>query len=109
MSQFVHRPARSSTPDALPVALPPVDPTAPVAPGALPPDLLASLLADGDDELVAWTLRNAIDARGRAHAYDELLSGAMRLIGERWVAGEWGIAEEHLASQTAVQIGRAHV
>lgn len=82
--------------------LPSVDPSAASAGFSLPPDLLASLLADGDEQLVAWTLRNAIAERGRAVAYDELLTSAMRLIGERWVAGQWGIAEEHLASQTII-------
>jgi methanogenic corrinoid protein MtbC1 len=64
------------------------------------PELLAGLLADGDDELAAWALTNALAERRRADVFDGLLHDAMALIGQRWQDGRWTIAEEHLASQT---------
>jgi methanogenic corrinoid protein MtbC1 len=89
-----------------PPFLPPVDPAAagdPVPPTTLTPEMLASLLADGDDELAAWTLRGALAERRRAEVFDGLLREAMKLIGDRWADGRWTIAEEHLASQTVVR------
>src|SRR5664280_1971263 len=86
--------------------LPPVDPARadePFAAATFTPDLLASLLADGDDELAAWTLRSALAEQGRAVAFDGLLRDAMRLVGERWSTGRWTVAEEHLASQTLLR------
>jgi methanogenic corrinoid protein MtbC1 len=93
-----------SADDALP-PLPPVDPTAAGAAmaDALSPELLASLLADGDDELAAWSLRHALARTSRAEVYDGLLTDAMRLVGERWRSGQWSVAEEHLASQTLLR------
>jgi methanogenic corrinoid protein MtbC1 len=89
-----------STPD-----LPPVPPEAAGRPlgEALSPELLASLLADGDDELAAWALREAIREGSRIEAYEGILADAMRLVGERWATGQWSVAEEHLASQTLLR------
>lgn len=86
-------------------ALPPVDPAADdegVA-RAYSPELLASLLADGDDDLAAWTIEHALADATRAEVYDGLVTDAMRIVGQRWKDGEWGIAEEHLASQTLLR------
>jgi methanogenic corrinoid protein MtbC1 len=84
--------------------LPPVDPHAARVPAAsLTPELLASLLADGDDELAGWTLRHAMDELPRAEVFDGLVTEAMRLVGQRWLSGEWSIADEHWASQTLVR------
>ena len=88
--------------ERLPV-LPPVDPSR-AAEGApattVTPELLAGLLADGDDELAAWALQSALGERPRAEGFDGLLRDAMALVGQRWRDGRWTIAEEHLASQT---------
>lgn len=93
------------SPDDLPPTLPPVDPSASgsVSSSSLSPELLAGLLADGDDELAAWTLEHALEEAPRAEVYDGLLADAMQLVGERWANGQWGIAEEHLASQTLIR------
>lgn len=72
-------------------------------PTTLSPELLAGLLADGDDELAAWVLRDALSDRPRAEVYDGLLREAMILVGERWANGQWSVAEEHLASQTLLR------
>ena len=75
--------------------LPPVEPDdGPELGETLSPELLAGLLADGDDELAAWTLRQALTDASRVDVYGGLLVDAMRLIGERWVAGQWSVAEE---------------
>lgn len=85
--------------------LPPVDAsTAHGLPAeAISPELLAGLLADGDDELAAWALSQALLSAPRASVYDGLLADAMHLVGERWASGRWSVAEEHLASQTLLR------
>jgi methanogenic corrinoid protein MtbC1 len=83
--------------------LPPVDPALAgeaAPPTTVTPELLAGLLADGDDELAAWALRSALVERRRAEVFDGLLRAAMALVGQRWREGRWTVAEEHLASQT---------
>jgi methanogenic corrinoid protein MtbC1 len=83
--------------------LPPVDPARAnegVPATTVTPELLAGLLADGDDELAAWALQSALVERSRAEVFDGLLRDAMALVGQRWREGRWTIAEEHLASQT---------
>lgn len=67
---------------------------------AFSPELLASLLVDGDDELAAWTLDQAMLVASRVEVYDGLLADAMRLIGDRWEQGQWSVADEHHASET---------
>ena len=91
--------------DDLPFTLPPVDPAAAsdVPSTSLTPELLAGLLADGDDELAAWTLQHALAEESRAAVFDGLLRDAMALVGERWRTGTWSIAEEHLASRTLLR------
>ena len=91
--------------DDVPFRLPPVDPAAAadVPSASLSPELLAGLLADGDDELAAWTLRHAMDESSRTDVYDGLLREAMHLVGERWSTGRWTVAEEHLASRTLLR------
>lgn len=88
-----------------PFRLPPVDPSAvdDVPPASLTPELLAGLLADGDDQLAAWTLQHAMAESTRSAVYDGLLADAMRLVGENWSTGRWSVAEEHLASRTLLR------
>lgn len=91
--------------DHVPFRLPPVDPSAarevPVT--SLTPELVAGLLADGDDELAAWAFRHALAEASRADVFDGLLRDAMVLVGERWKSGQWSVAEEHLASRTLLR------
>jgi len=91
--------------DNPPFRLPPVDPAAArdVPATVLSAELLAGLLADGDDELAAWALRHALAGASRAAVFDGLLAEAMELVGERWEHGQWSIAEEHLASRTLLR------
>jgi methanogenic corrinoid protein MtbC1 len=89
-------------------ALPPLPPVDPAVAGRLPgeaitPELLAGLLADGDDELASWVLEQALADGDRVAVFDGLLADAMALVGERWETGQWSVAEEHLASQTLLR------
>lgn len=63
------------------------------------PELIASLLADGDDDLAAWALEEALLTRPRAVVFDELVQPALRLVGANWESGRWTVADEHLASR----------
>ena len=62
------------------------------------PEFLASLLADGDDDMAAWVISQALADRSRAEVYDEVIRPAMELVGARWQEGQWSISVEHLAS-----------
>jgi methanogenic corrinoid protein MtbC1 len=76
----------------------------PVASGAVgdemvSPEFLASLLADGDEEMASWVIGRALAAGGtRAEVYDALVQPAMAVVGQRWETGQWPISVEHLAS-----------
>jgi methanogenic corrinoid protein MtbC1 len=80
-------------------------PELPKVPAQIPPDgdiaapeFLASLLADGDDDMAAWVISQALAERSRAEVYDEVVRPAMELVGTRWQEGRWSISVEHLAS-----------
>jgi methanogenic corrinoid protein MtbC1 len=80
-------------------------PELPKVPDQLPPDgdiaapeFLASLLADGDDDMAAWVMSQALADRSRAEVYDKVVRPAMELVGARWQEGQWSISVEHLAS-----------
>jgi methanogenic corrinoid protein MtbC1 len=62
------------------------------------PEFLASLLADGDDDMAAWVMSQALADRSRAEVYDEVVRPAMEFVGVRWQEGQWSISVEHLAS-----------
>jgi methanogenic corrinoid protein MtbC1 len=62
------------------------------------PEFLASLLADGDDDMAAWVMSQALADRSRAEVYDKVVRPAMELVGARWQEGQWSISVEHLAS-----------
>jgi len=86
--------------------LPPVDPAdaAPDIGAAVSPEAFAGFLADGDEEVARWALSRQLATRPRAVVYDTFVREAMRLVGERWVAGRWTISEEHLASRTLARV-----
>ena len=85
-------------------------PELPEVPAGLPqdgdvaaPEFLASLLADGDDDMAAWVIDQALADRSRAEVYDEVVRPAMELVGTRWKEGQWSISVEHLASVALIQ------
>ena len=71
---------------------------APVHDEIATPELVASLLADGDDELAAWAIGQALLERPRSAVFDTVIRRAMELVGTRWESDQWTVAEEHLAS-----------
>ena len=62
------------------------------------PEFVAALLADGDDDMAAWVIGEALEERPRADVFDGLLRPAMEIVGSRWETGAWSISQEHLAS-----------
>ncbi len=62
------------------------------------PEFIAALLVDGDDDFAAWAIGKAIEERARAEVFDNVVQGAMELVGNRWENGRWTVAHEHLAS-----------
>jgi methanogenic corrinoid protein MtbC1 len=80
-------------------------PELPRVPAQIPPDadlaapeFLASLLADGDDDMAAWVIGQALAERSRVEVYDQVVQPAMELVGIRWQEGQWSVSVEHLAS-----------
>ncbi len=66
--------------------------------GIATPEFVAALLVDGDDDLAAWAIGQALDERPRAVVFDDVVRGAMELVGRRWESGQWLISQEHLAT-----------
>ena len=69
------------------------------APGGIAtPELVAALLADGDDDLAAWAIGQALEEQPRTVVFEDVVRPAMELVGSRWSSGQWTISQEHLAS-----------
>jgi methanogenic corrinoid protein MtbC1 len=62
------------------------------------PEFIAALLVDGDDDLAAWAIGQALEERPRAEVYDDVIRNAMELVGDRWESGHWTVSHEHLAT-----------
>ncbi len=76
----------------------------PATPGGIAsPEFIAALLVDGDDDLAAWAIGRALEEQPRAVVFDDVIRGAMELVGSRWASGEWAISQEHLASVALLQ------
>ena len=59
---------------------------------------MAFLLGEGDDDMAAWALAQALQEQPRTAVFDDVVRGAMELVGWRWEHGKWTVAQEHLAS-----------
>src|SRR5690242_18495869 len=66
--------------------------------GLATPEFIAALLVDGDDDLAAWAIGQALDERPRSEVFDDVVRSAMEVVGSRWESGQWTISQEHLAS-----------
>jgi methanogenic corrinoid protein MtbC1 len=85
--------------DSLPPGLSRLPDPGSFAPGEIAtPEFLAAVLADGDDDMAAWVISQALAGRPRAGVYDDLVRPAMALVGARWESGQWSVSVEHLAS-----------
>src|SRR4051794_26107953 len=62
------------------------------------PEFIAALLVDGDDDMAAWAIGQALEERPRAVVFDDIVRNAMELVGDRWETGQWSVSHEHLAS-----------
>lgn len=66
--------------------------------GIATPEFIAALLVDGDDDLAAWAIGQALEEQPRAVVFDLVVCRAMELVGSRWESGQWSVSQEHLAS-----------
>ncbi|MFN2512443.1 MAG: B12-binding domain-containing protein [Pyrinomonadaceae bacterium] len=65
--------------------------------------LLLRHLVDGEEDETSALLMNAyLHGQSLASLFDRVVTPAMRQIGDLWYRGELTIADEHLASQTAM-------
>lgn len=71
---------------------------------ASPPRIVSRLIA-GDENGTLQILEGAMAAGADAdEIYIDLIGPAMKIIGERWAEGELSIADEHIASSTALRV-----
>ena len=66
--------------------------------GLAAPEFIAAMLIDGDDDLAAWAIGQALEEQPRAIVFDEIVRRAMEIVGSGWESGRWSISQEHLAS-----------
>ncbi len=66
--------------------------------GIASPEFIASLLVDGEDDLAAWAIGQALAEQSRAVVFDGVIRDAMELVGSNWESGRWSVSEEHLAT-----------
>lgn len=66
--------------------------------GIATPEFIAAVLVDGDDDLAAWAIGQALEEQPRAIVFDEVVRRAMEIVGSGWESGRWSISQEHLAT-----------
>lgn len=70
--------------------------------GIAAPEFIAAMLVDGDDDLAAWAIGQALEEQSRAIVFDEVVRLAMEIVGSGWESGRWSISQEHLASTALI-------
>ena len=70
--------------------------------GIAAPEFIAAILVDGDDDLAAWAIGQALEEQPRAVVFDDVVRRAMEIVGSGWESGRWSISHEHLASAALV-------
>ena len=70
--------------------------------GLATPEFIAAMLVDGEDDLAAWAIGQALEEQPRAVVFDEVVRRAMELVGSGWETGRWSISQEHLASASLI-------
>lgn len=69
------------------------------------PELIEARLIAGDDSGAHRILVDALaSGAGPEEAYIDLLGGALTSIGRKWAIGELSIADEHMATATALRV-----
>ncbi len=66
--------------------------------GIATPEFIAAVLVDGDDDLAAWAIGQALEEQPRTVVFDEVVRRAMEIVGSAWESGRWSISQEHLAT-----------
>ena len=69
---------------------------------ALAEETFRSLLEGSDEEIAALLVNLHLDGHSVARLADGILCAAMRRVGDLWHAGELSVAQEHVATRTAV-------
>jgi methanogenic corrinoid protein MtbC1 len=75
---------------------------APAREAALAEETFRALLDGRDEELSALLVSLYLDGHGVGQLADGLLCAGMRRVGDLWHAGELSVAQEHVATRTAV-------
>ena len=75
---------------------------APDRAAALAEEAFRALLGGGDEELSSLLVSLHLHGQSVGRIADRLLCAAMRRVGDLWHAGEFSVAEEHVATRTAV-------
>ncbi len=65
-------------------------------------ELFHSLIAGCEEETSNMLINSYLNDNSLEHIFDEIISPVMKRIGELWFAGELTIAQEHLATRTAI-------
>lgn len=65
-------------------------------------ELFHSLISGCEEETSNIFINSHLNGKSLEYIFDEIISPAMKQIGELWFAGELTIAQEHLATRTAI-------
>ncbi|MEJ7710425.1 MAG: B12-binding domain-containing protein [Pyrinomonadaceae bacterium] len=71
---------------------------------ASPQQLFEALIAGRIEEAASLLVNAYLHGHSLAALFDETVSTAMRRIGELWYKGELTIAQEHIATRTALEV-----
>jgi len=63
--------------------------------------LFDSLIAGSEEEAANLLIKSYLNGTGLISIFDEIVSPAMRRVGEQWLRGELSVAQEHLATRAA--------
>jgi excisionase family DNA binding protein len=64
--------------------------------------LFDALVQGRADEASSFLIKQYLHGRSLSHIFDEILAQVMRRVGDLWYRGELTVAQEHLATRTAV-------
>lgn len=63
--------------------------------------LFDSLIAGSEEEAANLLIKSFLNGNDLISIFDEMVSPAMRMVGEQWLRGELSVAQEHLATRAA--------
>ncbi|HEV7859233.1 MAG TPA: B12-binding domain-containing protein [Pyrinomonadaceae bacterium] len=65
-------------------------------------NMFDALVQGRADEAASFLIKQYLQGRPLSHIFDEILAQAMRRVGDLWYRGDLTVAQEHLATRTAV-------